>query len=473
MKDVVYIIGAGVNQVVKDWEGDSPPLLNNLFNVALKKRKFAEPHYTEQIQDVYDYIQANFKKSRDDLAKIPFDLELCFTYLERQIKQAERESKTVELKRLVNIKFTLESFLAEVLSDFEHFARASHTMRNFGKVISHEDPTIITFNYDCMLEHVLESASGVRLSVPKEFCEIKPFEDKELPDEVLTYSHYNWNIPLCYGFKFDEIQLQQAGVSKFVRGARFYSLQENSLYPKPLLKLHGSLNWFHYLPLRSFPTMPGETEPALGAKESEIILKNGTWWFNRPPDHDGWFVAPTIITPVLYKDEYYDKKPFAVTWEMAKKALSTCTKLVVIGYSFSPTDFSTKHLLIESLIDDNLEELVVVNPDHNIVKVVKELSNFKRGVVWHSCLEDYLNGFSSSVRLETKPEKIEEADLPEDISPHDLYTKCKTCGTEFSVGIKTNPRSFATSQYIGNVHTCPHGHANSYDKSDYVLKKVE
>jgi hypothetical protein len=472
MKEAVCMLGAGVNQIVKDWDGDSPPLLNNFFNVALRKRKFSDVHYTDQIQDVYDYIRVNFKKNKDDLANVPFDLELCFTYLERQIKQAARDGKTSELKRLVNIKFSLESFIAEVLSDFEHFASMSHTMRNLGRVIHHENPTIITFNYDCMIEHALESAYGARLSVPREFWQREPFEETELPDEILTYSHYNWNKPLGYGFKFDDIQLQQVGVSKFVKGSRFYSLSQNQLHPNPLLKLHGSLNWFQYLPIRSFPTLPGKPEPELGEKESEIILKDGTWWFNRPPDHNGWFVAPLIITPVLYKDEYYDRKPFREIWELAKRALSKCAKLVVIGYSFSPTDFSTKHLLIESLASNHLEELVVVNPDHNLVKVAKDLCSFNGGVVWFSGLDDYLNSFSGSVRLENKPEKIEETDLPKDTSPHDLYVKCKTCGIEFSVGIRTNPRSFATSQYLGNVHTCSNGHANSYDKSDYTLKKV-
>lgn len=471
-KEVVYILGAGVNQVVKDWDGDAPPLLNNFFNIALKKRKFSDDYYSRQIREVYDYIEKCFKKTKDDLANFPFDLELCFTLLERQIKQAEQNGKIEELKRLVNIKFSLESFLAEVLSDFEHFAIGSYSMRNFGRVTLYEKPTIVSFNYDCLIENVLESAHGVRQSVPKEFMEYRPFEEGELPDELLIYSHFNWNRPLGYGFKFDEIQLQQAGVSKFAKGSRFYSFPQNQLYSKPLLKLHGSLNWFRYLPVRSFPTLPGETEPELGEKASEIILKNGTWWFNRPPDHNGWFVAPLVITPILYKDEYYDRKPFREIWELAKLALSKCKKLVIIGYSFSPTDFSTKHLLIESLMDNELGELVLVNPNHDLVKAAKELCHFNGGVVWYSSLDDYVNAFSDSVKLESKPVKIVEKDLPKDTSPHDLYTRCKTCGIEFSVGIRTNPRSFTTSQYIGNVHTCPNGHANSYDKSDYILKKI-
>jgi len=71
-----------------------------------------------------------------------------------------------------------------------------------------------------------------------------------------------------------------------------------------------------------------------------------------------------------------------------------------------------------------------------------------------------------------KRERSREEDIPKDVSPHDLYAKCKTCGIEFPVGIRTNPRSFATSSYVGNVHKCPDGHVHPYDKQDYLLKKV-
>lgn len=202
-------------------------------------------------------------------------------------------------------------------------------------------------------------------------------------------------------------------------------------------------------------------------------MTDGHWWFARPPEHNGWLIDPIIITPVLYKDEYYNEKPFKEIWEHAREALSKSKKLVIIGYSFSPTDFSTKRLLIESLMDNDLEELVVVNPDHDVLKIVKEICHFNGGIMWYSSLEDYLSTFSKVIQLESKIEKVPEEKLPKDTSPHDVYAKCKTCGVEFPVGIRTNPRSFATSQFIENLATCPMGHTCSYDKSDYSLKKVQ
>ena len=180
-----------------------------------------------------------------------------------------------------------------------------------------------------------------------------------------------------------------------------------------------------------------------------------------------------IITPVLYKDDYYAEKPFKEIWSMTKEALSECKKLVIIGYSFSPTDFSTKQLLIESLKDNDLQELIVVNPDVSVVRITKELCHFNGGVVWYSDLNDYLQTFAGCVRLESKSLKIKEEDLPKDTTLHDLYLKCRTCGIEFRAGIRTNPRAYAISEYLGVVHTCPNGHTNSYDKKDYILKKIE
>ena len=135
LPNVVYLFGAGINQAVKDWDGLSPPLLSNFFNVALSKRKFKDDYYSKLLESVYDYIKKYFRKTKDDLAKSPFDLEICFTLLEQQIKRAESENRREEFQELIKINFQLISFIAEVLSEFEHFAITSHIMRNLGRVI--------------------------------------------------------------------------------------------------------------------------------------------------------------------------------------------------------------------------------------------------------------------------------------------------------------------------------------------------
>jgi hypothetical protein len=120
--------------------------------------------------------------------------------------------------------------------------------------------------------------------------------------------------------------------------------------------MHGSLNWFRYLPICAFPTIPGELVPSLEEKENHLLLVDGHYWFDQPPQHYGWCIDPVIITPNLYKKRFLHERPLKEIWAFAKEALSACRKLVIIRYSFSPSVFATKQLLLESLSDTQLEE---------------------------------------------------------------------------------------------------------------------
>ena len=61
----------------------------------------------------------------------------------------------------------------------------------------------MTFNYDTIIESVIESASG-----PSDLPE--PAAGR-VPDDKLSYSSHNWNRALAYGVLFDEVELQQTG----------------------------------------------------------------------------------------------------------------------------------------------------------------------------------------------------------------------------------------------------------------------
>lgn len=394
MSQIVYLLGAGANQVISDWNGLKPPLNNNFFKMALQSQKYGEAHYLNKITPVYDYISRYWKKSIDDLKNTYFNLEDCFTMLQFQRNDAERAEEHDEYVKLTRIEFLLESFLAEYLSEFEISSVLSDSMRDFGRLIYREQPTVITFNYDCILESAIESASGVNTYIPQSF-QGGSFEQEEVLDDELPYSHCNWNRPLAYGINFDEIQLQRAGLSTYVDGNRFYSHHENRLYSWTILKLHGSLNWFQYLPIRKYPSFGLSEEKLPEEKLGEVLLINGHWWFSDPPDFQGWLLNPLIITPVLHKEQSYRHPLFSKIWRQAHKELSTCKRLVVVGYSFSVTDFSIRKLLLEALCETSLEELIVVNPDTSIVQIIKELSHFNKPVLVCRDLEEYLRLYNT------------------------------------------------------------------------------
>jgi hypothetical protein len=41
---------------------------------------------------------------------------------------------------------------------------------------------------------------------------------------------------------------------------------------------------------------------------------------------------------------------------------------------------------------------------------------------------------------------------------------------EFPSGMNFDKKSFETTTLLNNIHTCPMGHKNSYDKKDYYFK---
>ena len=391
-KKIIYLLGAGFNQCVKDWDGLKPPLATNFFQNILKSRKYSHDHYLSDVESVYSYIERYWKKSKEDLLKQPQDIEEVFTFIELQFNKAIEAKDDDRVSELQAIYFKLKTMLAAFLSEFDIHSHSSEILKDFGSLVYKQKPTFITFNYDCILESAIESASGGNPNIPKSFR--GGMEIGEVPDEELPYSHNNWNSPLGYGIKFNKVQLQRAGVSEYVDGNRFYSHPKNNLYDWKILKLHGSLNWFKYLPIRKYPAFPGKEEQLVEEKLKEVMLLRGHWWFNEPPDLDGWYIDPLIITPVLYKEIYYREKLFSDIWEQAKDCLEQCSKLVVIGYSFPPTDFATKKLLLEAFENNELDELIVVNPNTEVVKIIKELTHFNKPVSVCSNLEEFLKSYS-------------------------------------------------------------------------------
>ncbi|MFZ0511251.1 MAG: hypothetical protein WAM14_06570, partial [Candidatus Nitrosopolaris sp.] len=321
-----------------------------------------------------------WKKNKADLVAEPFNLEECFTLLELQLNEAEKNNSLETLQELNTILYILTSLIREVLSDFQEYGfNHSILMQQFGRILYKEKPNILTFNYDFFIERALENASGVNEST-----------DRRTENDEVGHSYWNWNRPLAYGLKFDEVMLHdgaKGNARKCIEGEKFYSHDRNKLYSDLcILKLHGSLNWFQYLPLSPIQNMPEEkTRAAYEQRKQRVILTEvahpvGAGYY--PPNKDQLYLHPLIITPIIHKDIYLEDKEvhgrvFSPLWTKAKDCLSKCNKLVIIGYSFPATDFLTKKLFLESFVDNKLDELIIVNPDDSVIHKVTDLCHFQ------------------------------------------------------------------------------------------------
>ena len=159
--------------------------------------------------------------------------------------------------------------------------------------------------------------------------------------------------------------------------------------------MHGSLNWFEYLPLHSHPDFASEPKyqlPKELAKRTILRFDSLDPMVMGNFDINGRYVSPIIITPEIYKGAAYTKYAhiFDCLWELAEKTLSECKNLVLIGYSFPESDTRTEELFKRAFYRNNLESLIIVNPDRSIDLRVKKLCNFNESIARYDNLKEYL-----------------------------------------------------------------------------------
>ncbi|HMF30929.1 MAG TPA: hypothetical protein VKK79_05925, partial [Candidatus Lokiarchaeia archaeon] len=107
------------------------------------------------------------------------------------------------------------------------------------------------------------------------------------------------------------------------------------------------------------------------------------------------FISPQIITPLLYKEKYYALDPFATLWKKTENYLMHCKRLVIIGYGFPQTDLKIRELLSEVNTGGSIQEVLVVNPDKKVTKIVKKIFR-KQKVTQCKNLATYVTNFMNS-----------------------------------------------------------------------------
>ncbi len=101
------------------------------------------------------------------------------------------------------------------------------------------------------------------------------------------------------------------------------------------------------------------------------------------------FLERVIVPPLLAKD--YSIHPLKYIWNQAIHQIVRSREIVIIGYSFPPTDFGTEALLRVGLPGDFQKRVhfTIVNPDETVYKRFRE--TFNTSVVdWKESLSEYL-----------------------------------------------------------------------------------
>lgn len=324
----LFVFGAGATRGASFVDPENfaclPPLDRDFFT---QLQRIANPKHqllvTDVMKDVVELFGPNFDST----------METVFTTLEHTIRMIKTTGESRDFKelKLQDKRDRLEQAIAAVLEESLSRKRGQSSSQRPRRCQYHCDfvfkllkprDTIITFNYDCLLDSSLKRAGSQK-----------------------------WNPHYGYGFN-----LGPRG--KAISGDSFWQpkICASEDLTVHLFKLHGSLH---------FQVANPEDEA------SKVKLKERPY-----TKQAGGGLKFTIIPPESHKE--YDKGVFGTLWSKASAAIHKSEHIVLIGYSMPATDLHSSTLFRISVPGGQLKSLVVVNPDREARRRIRSV--FQRGL---------------------------------------------------------------------------------------------
>lgn len=201
------------------------------------------------------------------------------------------------------------------------------------KAGGHENLSIITFNYDLLIERCLAELSKVKGGALFHFPGCYRLSHIERSHLLLAEKPPE---------PFDGPSLLHEGV--------------------PIYKLHGSLNWYSAHKSQS-PTprqLFKDTRQIYVVRSPVISTKKG---LSYKRTRRRLYMHPVIVPPVSGKRIMMHRE-IAAIWGQAAKALQSAERIVIVGYSCPPLDLESRILLSENLRKNpNKKNVYVVDPN--------------------------------------------------------------------------------------------------------------
>ncbi len=311
------VLGAGASRgaefIEEPPDDGTPPLclppLNADFFTQLQRITTGRHQATVDavLKDVLELHGTNFSLT----------LEEYFTQIEAMLLTARLSQKAAEgfsTRDLMKRRTNLLEALSAVLEESADVAKSRSLARRHPcsyhaalvDALAQRD-TIISFNYDCIVDHALRTASDGKWSAKHGYGFPKPGR---------VAGHEAWNSP-------DWVDRQNSSIN--------------------LLKLHGSINWYPF---------PNTDDGIIRLRERPYKQRGQKLYEIIPPE----FVKSIANRPI-----------FPQLWSKAELALRRASVLCFVGFSFTPTDLHVEALFRLALAaNKNLKRLVVANPspDH-------------------------------------------------------------------------------------------------------------
>lgn len=278
------------------------------------------------------------------------------------------------------LKNQLVFLLASILNEIQN-GPVCESYRVFADSICNDD-TIITFNWDTLLDRAL--ASTGRWSPERDYGAIPHaiFDDgwrasrgEDTPPAPLLlklHGSTNWLMP------YQNVNLQSGilqSLSEQSHGKFFVYLNASRPY-----ETYRSRYWGPYAPFSYCyypPNLPADRDDDVPGHTRYAILSAADL-----PDHGDLttndpcvYSMPLIVPPELHKNYELYGDTLTGLWQQADNAIARCDELFIIGYSFPDTDTESRRLIARSLCrNSQLGQIVVVDPSPSrVVGVLRDI----------------------------------------------------------------------------------------------------
>lgn len=314
---IVFVLGAGFTKAFDD---KAPTLFSD---IGLKDIKDAyEKAGLHRLVNFINRLKiesdgsANIEELTSRLySGMPFDDEVLY----------EEESRL--LLRAVEEKFRDQLNKIKKLGDLDVTSR--ELLQRFSKFVIENNASVITFNYDCLLDEALFVHNPVYM----------------LPTHASVGNY--WSPDGCYGFLCKP-------ASSCLSESSSTQDRTNTL----LLKLHGSLNWRTRLGSKSPYSLDNLVHLSEWCDMSHIASMQN---FSRLDIEPYLNRDPFMIPPVLDKSIMTKESILRLIWSLAFKKLNDANTVIFMGYSLPVTDIAVRFLFRESLNRKDRPKVVVVN----------------------------------------------------------------------------------------------------------------
>ncbi|XDD45239.1 hypothetical protein AB3N60_10980 [Leptospira sp. WS39.C2] len=294
-----FILGAGSS--ISASEGELPSILN-----FFEKLKELGLQKNENIERIKEYVSNNFGKSIDNKSN-KIDIERLLTLLQIDIEKTSRPEFN-------QIRDNLVDLISTVIGKCQDKVNIDLEYSHFSTQLNEKD-SIITFNWDTLLDKILKEKS---LSQHQRYIEEFTADYERDPNEE-------------YLFKSP------------------YNLYNNYDLKGNLLKMHGSIDWYC-------------------CRNTHCKISNKIFILNTPEMNSPYKcgecheqISVMIIPPVLNKS--YNLFPvIRKIWNIAARDIEITNHLIIWGYSLPPTDFYSDWLFRQIRKGKRLESITIIDP---------------------------------------------------------------------------------------------------------------